>query len=46
MTLSKAIELVFFCYGLYSTYRFLKELQRIALDHEERLERLEREEPL
>lgn len=46
MTLSKAIEVIFFCYGLYSLYRFLKELQRMVLDHEERIERLEREKPL
>lgn len=41
MSLDKAIEVIFFCYGIYSLYRFLKELERMALDHEERLKRLE-----
>lgn len=41
MNVDKAIEIIFFCYGVYAFYRFLKELERMALDHEECIKKLD-----
>lgn len=41
MNVDKAIDIICFCYILYSLYRFLKELDLMVLDHEERIKKLD-----